>query len=391
MWPKSKTKKITVAFHGVRINIDTELPIIKAGVIELLRDHPELAISRTREGVLSVDQLTRDVAARDQQISFLKDADAASSYHASRIEIERTAKLLAIQAKVFAEQAPIVFVGNSEEATAVDFCLAAALAVAKIGDGEISYQIKALLQIAIECAESEAQAAKAMLEQQQPKKAAQEPQQAVRRPPMPPLSAPVGSRSVATPGGFKLDSMKVSQPEMFDKPEPWKLKRIPFDPSKKFTAQEYVTHIESAYPGFGTDGLPGVGFDRVKLDRLQVYAHFFREPGSNVVPLHKSDLDGLTIWQAVRKFIDEFFPAGTDVPAASLRVAAIMSALLDAEDLQEEGADIRYLYNHLVVASTLLTEEVAEAAARKAMTDKTVAAVGRPIVHRIEIRNPDEE
>ncbi|MGO7821175.1 hypothetical protein ACC684_28405 [Rhizobium ruizarguesonis] len=387
MWPKSKTKKIAVAFHGVKINIDLEMPIIKAGIIELMRGHSELALSRTREGVLSLDQLTRDVQAREQQISLLQDADAASSYHASRIEIERTAKLLAIQAEIFAKQAPIVFVGESEQATAVDFCFAAAREVAKVGDGEISYQVKALLQIALECAQAEAVAARAMIEQQKPNAAVKEPKLAVRRPPMPPLSTPVASRPVA--GGFKLDPMKVSQPEMFDEPEPWKLKRMPFDPSKKFTAQEYVAHIESDYPGFGTDGLPGVGFDRVKLARLQVYAHFFREPGSNVVPLHKSDLDDLTIWQAVRKFIEEFFPVGTDVSAASLRVASIMSALLDAEDLQEEGVDIRYLYNHLVVASSLLMEEVSDQSAKR--REEVVPALDKPVVERMWSFNPDDE
>ncbi|MBY5551082.1 hypothetical protein HFO61_30525 [Rhizobium leguminosarum] len=385
MWPKSKSKKIAVAFHGVKINIDVEMPILKAGIIELLRGHPELALSRTRDGVLSIDQLTRDVQAREQQIALLQDADAASSYHASRIEIERTAKLLAIQAEIFAKQAPIVFVGDSEQATAVDFCFAAAREVAKIGDGEISYQVKALLQIAMECAKAEASAARAMIEQQKPKAVVEEPKQAVRRPPMPPLARPVA----APAGAFKLDPTKVSQPEMIDEPEPWKLKRMPFDPSKKFTAQEYVAHIESAYPSFGTDGLPGVGFDRVKLARLQVYAHFFREPGSNVVPLHKSDLDGLTIWQAVRKFIEEFFPVGTDVSAASLRVASIMSALLDAEDLLEEGADIRYLYNHLIVASTLLMEEVSEQSAKR--REEVVPALDKPVVERMWSFNPDDE
>ncbi|TBE73873.1 hypothetical protein ELG97_37220, partial [Rhizobium leguminosarum] len=145
MWPK-KSKKITVAFHGVRITVDAEMPIIRSGVFAMLREHPELELSRTREGVLSVDQLMRDIKTREDQIALLRDADGATHYSASKIEIERTAKLLAIQAQVLELQAPVVFVGDGQTASAIDFCFAAAQAVAEQGDGEISYQCKALLQ-----------------------------------------------------------------------------------------------------------------------------------------------------------------------------------------------------------------------------------------------------
>ncbi|OWO90009.1 hypothetical protein B5E41_29215 [Rhizobium esperanzae] len=383
MWPKSKTKKITVAFHGVRINIDTELPIIKAGVIELLRDHPELALSRTREGVLSIDQLTRDIAARDQQISLLQDADAASSYHASRAEIERTAKLRTIQAEVFAQQAPIVFVGNSEEATAVDFCLAAALAVSRIGDGEISYQVKALLQIALECAESEAQAAKAMLEQQ-----------AVRRPPMPKHAA---SRPVQG-GALKLDAMKVSQPELMDEPGPWKARRIPYNKDRLFTSAEYLDHFKAKWSGVALAD-EKAGSIEVSA-RLLEFANALRFSKSNVVSLRKSNLDGLKWPVVVRRFLDEMFPPNFE--AKSLRVTAILSALLDAEDLHEEGADFRYVANHVVAASELLDQEIAfqQAEQMKANRSPATGPVALPAVssvakvdevERIWTRDPDAE
>ncbi|WP_165447385.1 hypothetical protein, partial [Rhizobium leguminosarum] len=65
--------------------------------------------------------------------------------------------------------APVVFVGDGQTASAIDFCFAAAQAVAEQGDGEISYQCKALLQIALECAQDEASAARDMLAKQTPK------------------------------------------------------------------------------------------------------------------------------------------------------------------------------------------------------------------------------
>lgn len=423
MWPKKNAYKVSVAWNGVKIVLDTEFPILKTAIRDTLRGFSQLELSGTKDGALSADQLTRDLATRQQQVSLLKDADAATSYSASRLEIERTAKLLGIQAEAIAKQAPIVFVGNGDDVQIVDFGLTAALTVAKQGNGEISHQVKALLQMAIESAEAEVEAMQNVISGKRRTEPAMDKieETVAETAPLEPGFTVGNSKAsrqnfdrlidgfkastkaiakgetvaaAAPTPGFKLAPAEIGtiEPPEFDDPEPWKAKRIPFNKAKFFTAQEYVEHIQAAYPGFGTDGLPGVGFDRVKLSRLQIYAHFFRDPESNVVPLHKSDLDGLSIWQVVRKFVDEFFPDnGVDMPAASLRVAAIMSALLDAEDLHEEGAHIRYLYNHLSVASVLLLEEVAEQSASH--REEVIAAlnepVSTPLSPRPDHRDPD--
>ncbi|MBY5453872.1 hypothetical protein HFO91_30305 [Rhizobium leguminosarum] len=388
MWPKSKTKKIAVAFHGVKINIDLEMPIIKAGIIELMRGHSELALSRTREGVLSLDQLTRDVQAREQQISLLQDADAASSYHASRIEIERTAKLLAIQAEIFAKRAPIVFVGDSEQATAVDFCFAAAHVVAKVGDGEISYQVKALLQIALECAQAEASAARIMIELQTPKAA--EPVKARVTPPRPkpPLLKQQQAPATNVVSNILFSATPAQMQEDDSDDEPWKSKRIGFNKKRDFTTAEYLAHFKKAYSIDTAEEQAG-SFE-VSL-RLLDYANALRVAVSNIVSLRKSDLTGVRLWTIVRRFLDEFFSPGFE--KQSLRVSAIMNALLDAEDLNEEGGDPRFILNHLVVASTLLDGEVAfqqAAQAAKAKPEQRKPTVSGPII-RMETLDPDAE
>lgn len=166
MWPLKTRKGLAVKFHGVRIEIDTEMPIIKPVIIDLLRQHQQLSLTATKEGRLSSDHIARDIAHRQQQAAMFRDADAATQYSASKAEIARTASYLAAKAENFAKLVPAAFVGDGDEANAIDLCFAAAVTLAQQGNGEKSYQVKALIQIAIECAEAEAQAAKAMLARQ---------------------------------------------------------------------------------------------------------------------------------------------------------------------------------------------------------------------------------
>lgn len=151
---------VTVPYLGKKFTVELDMPIITKTIVNMMDREYDIRLSSVHNKRLSPEKLVADCKTRIAHINAYRDADEATPYNINKATIERTIRLIKMKHEALLKLEPITFVGNGASYHAAEFAWAAALQVAQKADDFYQHQVKALLMVAQEAAESELLAAR---------------------------------------------------------------------------------------------------------------------------------------------------------------------------------------------------------------------------------------